>query len=137
MALVVGVAALTVCSAPAWSALALDYQGAFKVDCAYGGFSMAYYGDGDQGNGSLFVYSPGGGTWFCEYALDAARVGTADHTTLNLATALIAKGAQTWGGGHGPAGMEYYDNRVYGGRDPAGIAELRPRLHNAVVEAIA
>ena len=28
-------------------------------------------------------------------------------------------------------------NRVYGGRDPAGIARLRPRLHDAIVEAIA
>ncbi len=27
-------------------------------------------------------------------------------------------------------------NRVYHGRDPSGIAELRPRLHDAVVEAI-
>jgi CubicO group peptidase (beta-lactamase class C family) len=27
-------------------------------------------------------------------------------------------------------------NRVYRGRDPAGIAALRPRLHDAVVEAV-
>ncbi|MBN1641681.1 MAG: serine hydrolase [Anaerolineae bacterium] len=27
-------------------------------------------------------------------------------------------------------------NRVYGGRDPAGIAALRPRVHDAVVEAV-
>ena len=28
-------------------------------------------------------------------------------------------------------------NRVYFGRDPAGIAALRPRLHDAIVEAMA
>ncbi len=130
------VAALTVlalCCAPASAAVVLNYQGAFRVNCPYGGYSIAYNPDGNQGAGSLLMFSPGSGTWFAEYAMDAAPLITSDYTTLNFATTLIAKGAQTWGGGHSPVGMEYYGGRVYGGThqpgwhgytDPSGNAEV-------------